>query len=136
MTASRGADTRDDLEVIRSEEELAVATEVHEVGRVRAHKEVDIDQHREVVPRGVEHADVERSTEIADGDSGQVETLPDGSISVPVFEERIFVEKRLVVRERVIIRKQTTTEEHVVEADLRRERVEIETEGDVGGVDH
>ena len=83
MTASRGADTRDDLEVIRSEEELAVATEVHEVGRVRAHKEVDIDQHREVVPRGVEHADVERSTEIADGDSGQVETLPDGSISVP-----------------------------------------------------
>ncbi len=39
------------------------------------------------------------------------------------------VTKRLVVRERVIVRKRVVTEEQVVEADLRREYVEIE--GDV-----
>jgi len=131
VTGWRGAATDDDVSVVRSEEELAIGTEVHEAGRVRARKEVDVEHHRQVVPRGVEHADVERSAEVLEGDSGQVETLPDGSISIPVFEEQIVVEKRLVVRERVIIRKHTVTEEHVVEADLKRERVEIETDGEV-----
>ena len=66
-----------------------------------------------------------------EGDSGEVETLPDGSLSIPVFEEQIVVEKRLVVRERVVVRRTTVYEEQVVAADLRRERVEIETDGDV-----
>jgi len=131
VSRAKGTTEADDLEVVRSEEELRISSDVHEVGTVRARKEVDVDTHREVVPRGIEHADVERSSDIAAGDSGLVETLPDGSISVPVFEEQIVIEKRLVVRERVIIRKHTITEEHLVEADLRRERVEIETDGDV-----
>jgi stress response protein YsnF len=54
-----------------------------------------------------------------------VETLPDGSVSIPVFEEQIVVTKRLVVRERVIVRKHTVYEDHVVTADLRRERLEV-----------
>ena len=33
-----------------------------------------------------------------DADSGEVETLPDGSISIPVFEEQLVITKRLVVR--------------------------------------
>ena len=43
------------------------------------------------------------------------------------------VEKRLVVRERTIIRKYRVTEEQRVEADLRKERLEIETDGAVRG---
>ena len=83
------------------------------------------------VPRGVEHAEVERGGTVLEGDSGQVETLEDGSLSIPVFEEQIVVEKRLVVRERVVIRKHTVYEEHLVQADLKRERLEVETDGDV-----
>ncbi len=64
----------------------------------------------------------------AEGDSGEIEVLPDGSISVPVFEEQLVVEKRLVLRERVIVRKVMVTEERTVEADLRRERVKVETD--------
>ena len=118
----------------RSEEQLRVSMTEHETGRVRAVKHVDTDTVERQVPRGVEHADVERA-QVVEGDSGQVETLPDGSLSIPVFEEQIVVEKRLVVRERVIIRKHTVYEDQVVTADLKRERIEFETDGNVRLVD-
>ena len=113
-----------------SQEELRVSTEQVETGRVRARKEVDTERVSRLVARGVEHADVDRAPAL-EGDSGQVETLPDGSLSIPVFEEQLVVEKRMVVRERIIVRKHTVYEEHTVEAELRRERLEVETEGDV-----
>jgi len=126
-------DTDDDLTLVRSEEELQVARDVHEVGRVRATKHVDVERFEQVVPRGVEHAELERA-DVLEGDSGEVETLADGSVSIPVFEEQIVIEKRLVVRERVILRKHTVTEDHLVEAELRKERVEVTTEGDIDPV--
>ena len=120
----------DGAEVVRSEERLVTGTETVETGRVRARKHVDRELVDQLVPRGVEHADLERHP-VVEGDSGEVETLPDGSISIPVFEEQLVVEKRLVVRERVVLRKHTVYEEHRVEAELRKERVEIEVDGDV-----
>jgi stress response protein YsnF len=57
-----------------------------------------------VIPR-VEHAEVERQAPAdPSADSGEVEVLPDGSLSIPVFEEELVVQKRLVVRERIIVR--------------------------------
>ena len=117
--------------LVRSEEELELGAQPVTAGSVRARKVVDHERVEEVVPRGVEHAEVERF-DVTEADSGQVETLPDGSVSIPVFEEQLVVEKRLVVRERIVIRKHTVTEEHVVEADLRRERVEIDADPEVG----
>ena len=52
--------------------------------------------------------------------------LADGSISIPLFEERLVVVKELVVRERVVVRKRTVTEHERIEAELRTERIEIE----------
>jgi uncharacterized protein (TIGR02271 family) len=78
----------------------------------------------------VEQAKLERQA-ARDGDSGEVEVLSDGSISIPVFEEELVIEKRLVVRERVIVRKHTVTEERQVEADLRRERVEVDADPEI-----
>ncbi len=120
--------------LLLSEEQLRVGTEVEESGRVRAVKHVDTESVSERVQRGVEQAEVERA-DAREGDSGEVETLPDGSLSIPVFEERIFVEKRRVVRERVIVRKHTVYEEQEVTAQVRRERLEFQTEGDVRVVD-
>ena len=117
------------LETTLAEERLTAGTETYEAGRVRAVKHVDTERVEQRVPKGVEHAELDRQS-VAQGDSGQVETLADGSLSIPVFEEQIVVEKRLVVRERVIIRKVTVYEEEVVTADVRRERLEIETDGD------
>jgi uncharacterized protein (TIGR02271 family) len=119
-------------ELTRHEEELTVATEPVEAGAVRARKRTETEQVSEVVPRGIEDADIERLP-VGDGDSGEIETLADGSVSVPLFEERLVITKQLVVRERVVIRKRTVTEEHRVEAELRRERIDIDGDVDMEG---
>ena len=121
----------DDREIVRSEEQLRVGTVTEQAGAVRAVKHVDVENVSTRVDRGTEHAELERAA-VADAatDSGEVETLPDGSISIPVFEEQIVITKRLVVRERVILRKHTVYEEQVVSADLKRERLEVEAVGD------
>jgi uncharacterized protein (TIGR02271 family) len=125
---SGGGEAGDGL--LRTEEELRVGTATTEAGAFRVRKHVETEHVSDVVSRDVEHADVER-VEATEADSGQVETLPDGSLSIPVFEERLVVEKRLVVRERVVVRKHTVSEEQRVEADLRREQVELDVDKDV-----
>jgi len=69
------------------------------------------------------------------GDTGEVRTLPDGSISIPLLEERLVIERRRVVRERIIIRKHTTVEQHRIEATLRSEHLDIEADPNVRVVD-
>ena len=124
------SDHTEPVEVVRSEEELRPDRVQTEVGRVHTRKLVDTEHVEAVVPRDIEHADVERQA-AAETDSGEIETLPDGSVSIPLFEEQVVIEKRLVVRERVIVRKRRVTEEHLVEADLRRERLEVEADESV-----
>ena len=126
---------RTDIEVVRSEEELRVETLATEAGSIRVRKDIEETVDRRIVPRGIEHADIERI--VVDGDdSGEIETLADGCVSIPVFEEEIVVTKRLVVRERILIRKRTVTEDHEIEATLRREHVEVDVDGDVTGRVH
>ncbi|HET7489682.1 MAG TPA: DUF2382 domain-containing protein [Acidimicrobiales bacterium] len=85
------------------------------------------------VGRAVEHASLEH-VPAPHGDSGQVETLPDGSVSIPVFEEQLVVEKRLVVRERVVVSKRTVVEDAVVEAELQRECVAVDADPELVGL--
>ena len=118
-------------DIIRHEEELRLGRRVEEIGAVRARKDVETERVEESVPRRVEHVDDLERIPAAEQDSGEVETLADGSISIPVFEEELVVTKRVVVRERVVVRKRTEVEDRRVEADLRRERVEIESTGAV-----
>ncbi len=124
------ASDEDGASVVRHEEELVTGTTVHEAGRVAVRKLVEHERVETVVPRDVEHAEFDRRPP-AESDSGEVEVLPDGSVSIPVFEEQLVIEKRLVVRERVIVRKHTVTDERRVEADLRRQRVEVEADSGV-----
>jgi len=124
------SDHTEPVEVVRSEEELRPEVVQHEVGRLHTRKLVDTEHVEAVVPRDVEDADVERQP-AAETDSGEIETLPDGSVSIPLFEEQVVIQKRMVVRERVIIRKRRITEQHLVEADLRRERLEVEADESV-----
>ena len=118
--------------VARHEEELRVSTQAQEIGSVRARKHVETDRVEEIVARQLEEADVERIA-VSDGDSGEVETLPDGSVSIPLLEEELIITKRTVVRERIVIRKRTVTQHERIEAELRKERVEVE--GDPGLVE-
>jgi uncharacterized protein (TIGR02271 family) len=128
--ADRGADVPDERpEVVRHEEELAVGTDDALLGEVRARKRVETVEEARDVPRSVEHVEDELEHVAAnEQDSGEIERLPDGSISIPVLEEELVISKRTVVRERIVIRKRTETEQHRVKAELRKERVEIEAD--------
>ena len=117
--------------LIRHEEQVAAVEKAWRgIGFVRGRKHVDSHLVREVIARDVENVLLERTPPNAD-DSGKIETLPDGSISIPVYEEEIVVTKRIVLRERVIIRKETVTVEERVETELRRERVEVDADDGV-----
>ncbi len=65
-------------------------------------------------------------------DSGQVELLADGSVSIPIYEE-VLVKQR-VLRERVILSKVVVEEQREVTTELRRERVVVEQVDDDGTV--
>ncbi len=116
-------------ETVRHEERLDVGTETVESGRVHVRKHVETHPVEYSVPRDVEHVDTSERVAAEEGDSGEVEVLEDGSVSIPVFEEVLVVTKRLVVRERVIVRKRTVVDEHVLQTELRREHITVEGEG-------
>ncbi len=78
---------------------------------------------------------VQERVPVAEGDSGEIETLADGSRSIPLYEEELVVTKRTVLRERVIVRKQIMARTQRVEAELRRERVEIDADDEVEVID-
>ena len=118
--------------VTRHEEELRVGTRSQMVGSVVIRKTVESEGVSEVVPRDIESAEPVRTPPL-EKDSGEIVTFPDGSVSVPVFEEELVVTKRLVVKERIVIQKSRVTEDATVEANLLRERVDVQ--GDAGVVE-
>ena len=112
--------------LVRHEEEATVAKRWKGVGYARVRREVESGTVRADYPRQRDELALERIP-AGENDSGQIETLPDGSISVPLFEEELVVSKRTILRERVIIRKNTVTDWETVKAELRREHISIDT---------
>ena len=100
------------------------------VGQVRARKRVDRVRVDEVLAREVERLDGVRVPADED-DSGRIEHLPDGSISIPLFEEELVVTKRVVLRERMILRKGVERTGQRIRDELRRERVELDADAGV-----
>ncbi len=122
----REMDEEEGAAIVRREEALHVDAETRRVGAVRVRKHVEHEHVDERVPRSIEHLDDVERAAAHEGDSGEVEILPDGSVSIPILEEELVIEKRVVVRERVVIRKRTESRDERVDATLRKERVDIE----------
>lgn len=119
------------VEMVSHEERLDVGTEVHEAGHVRFRKSVESHPVEYTVPRDTEHVDTDERIAAQEGDSGEVEVLEDGSVSIPVFEEVLVVTKRLVVRERMIVRKRTVVDEYKLQTELRRQNVTVDVDDSV-----
>ena len=96
----------------------------------RVGKDIGTEHVAEHLPRDVEDVEMEHIAP-EEEDSGEIETPPDGSLSIPILEEELVITKRIVVRERIIIRKRIQKEQVLVEADLRRERVSIAADPEV-----
>lgn len=125
----RGAET------VLHEERLDAGTETVDAGKVRVRKHVETHPVEYSVPRDIEHVDTSERISVDEGDSGEVEVLDDGSVSIPVFEEVLVVTKRLVVRERVIVRKHTVVDEYQLQTELRREHVSVDADDSIDVVD-
>jgi uncharacterized protein (TIGR02271 family) len=107
------------------EERLRVRRTPEVTGTVRVRREIEGQPVEESIERHIERARVRRVPP-NEGDSGKIERLPDGSISIPVLEEQLVVKKRTVVRERLLITKEETTRTETIRDTLRRERVSVE----------
>jgi len=58
----------------------------------------------------------------------------DDVLVVPIYEEQLVVSKRLVLRERIRVRRVRTTERHLFEDNLQRERLVVEDPNGTGAV--
>ncbi|HUF25924.1 MAG TPA: DUF2382 domain-containing protein [Gemmatimonadaceae bacterium] len=108
----------------RSEEELSIDTRQRKAGEVEVRKDVETRHVSERVPVMKEEVIVERRP--ATGATAKPGIGKD-EIRVPVMEEEVEVRKRAVPKEEVVIRKEARRDEKVVEADLKRERIDVES---------
>ena len=123
----RGNESR----ITRSEEELAIGKRQVQAGEVAVRKTVETEHVSERVPVMREEVTVERRP-VAAADVGSAEIRED-RIVVPVNEEEVVVEKRPVVKEEVVLRTREVEDTEEVEADLRRERIDVDERGRTHG---
>lgn len=114
------------------EERLAVSKRPVETGRLRVR--VAVDEREERVPAELTHDEVEiervpRNIAVAELPAVRLEG---GTTIIPVVEEQLVVEKRLVLVEEIHIHRRTATTVEEIPVVLRSERAEIERD-DAGG---
>jgi uncharacterized protein (TIGR02271 family) len=113
------------------EEELIAEKRARKAGEVGVRKEVTTEQETISVPVTKEQVRVERvpaSREAAPGEAAFTEE----SVTVPIYEEEVEVRKRPVVREEIRVSKSAEEEQLYAEEETRKEKAEIEKEGDIG----
>ena len=126
LAASRLAPV-DDLVIPVVAEEILIGTEQVTRGVVRVHKHVVTEEKTVDAPVSAEEVVVERLpiNQLVEGDAPQVRE-EDGIVIIPVLEEVLVVEKRLLLREEVRLSKRMTRSNVPQTVVLRHEVVDIE----------
>ncbi len=111
------------------EERVAVTKQQVETERLRVR--ISVDQREERVPVELLHDEVEiervpRNVPIAELPGVRLEG---NTTIIPVVEEVVVVEKRLVLVEEIHVRRRTTASTEEIPVTLRSERAEIERDG-------
>jgi uncharacterized protein (TIGR02271 family) len=126
-SSSSGLEHEGEVRIQRSEEELRVGTRKREAKAVKVRKRIVTERQRMSVPKVREEVTVERvPVEGRDAAELGAAKIGEDEIVVPMTEEEVVVEKRPVVKEEIRIRKDVVHEKEVVEADLRKEEIEID----------
>jgi uncharacterized protein (TIGR02271 family) len=126
-TTRRDVDTDREARLTLSEEELAVGKRPVAAGEVGVSKHVETQHVREAVPVMREEVTVERRPVTGTNVNARIE---EGEIHVPLTQEEVLVEKRVVPKEELVIKKHQVQGEQVVEDEIRRERAEVHRTGD------
>ena len=119
---SKSARAAEGARIQLREEELQAHKQRVEMGAVRVRKEV-VTEHRTIeVPVQREEIVIERQAPTGE---------PIEEIRIPVSEEQVTVEKRLVVKEEVTVGKRVVEGIERVGGEVRKEVIRVEREGDV-----
>lgn len=123
--------------MVLSEEELRVGKRTRQVGEVDIHKTVETEHVSQSVPVSREDVVVERRPLTGDSTAGagEIRMGENEEIRIPLNAEEAVIEKRVVPREEVVIRKTVVQGEQTVEADLKRERIDVDRTGTAGDID-
>ncbi|MFF3753273.1 DUF2382 domain-containing protein [Streptomyces sp. NPDC002018] len=139
MAGTRGADSAEgkDLgteELIRSEEQLHISTEEHEVGHARLRKVVVTESVTTSVPLSHEEVRVIHEA-ISPEDRSRMSRSPisEAQTEVTLHAEQPVISKETIPVERVRMETEKVTEQREVSADVRKEQIEYDT--DQGGPD-
>ena len=120
-----------DRSMTRSEEQLRVGTETQEAGRARLRKYVVTEQQNVSVPVSREEVRLEREpiTDANRGDAYDGPAISEEEHEVVLHAERPVVDTEAVAVERVRLGKETVTETETVGGEIRKERIELNTDG-------
>lgn len=134
-TAATGGAATGRERVVRipvTEEEMRVGKRTVEAGQVDVRKTVETRRVEQPVTRRREEVEVERRPIQGDQTTTPAD-FKEGETRIPLMEEEVVVEKRPVAKEEVVIRKHTVEDTENVEADLRKERVDVDEKGRARG---
>lgn len=121
--------TNDEKTIKLQEEQLDVDTEKVQTGEVNVSKRVTEETKTIEVP--VEHEEiVVKRHKVTDGTHSDGD-MTDEEIVIPVSEEQIHVTKEPVVTEEVTIGKEKVQETKKVSETVRKEKLDLDTDGDV-----
>jgi uncharacterized protein (TIGR02271 family) len=114
-----------------AEEELDVSKRRVQAGEVAVRKHVETEHVSQPVTTRREEVTIQRRR--VDSRNASATDIGEDEIVIPVVEEEVVVEKRPVVKEEIVVTKQAVEDTRNVEADLRRERADIDKKGRVDG---
>lgn len=121
----------DEARMTLSEEELEIRRQRMSAGEVDIHKRVVTEHVSTPVTTMREEAVVERRPISEATLQAGTARIEGDEIHVPLMEEEVIVEKRVVPKEELVVKKHMVQETETVEADLRKERVDVDRSGDV-----
>lgn len=120
-------DTSSEAEVIaRAEEEVRLDKRMVTTGKVRVRTIVDVETELAKATLDGETVDITRVPIDRIVDQAPGIRVEDNVTIIPVLEEVLIVEKRLVLKEEVHIRKLATTEDVEIPVELRKQHAVIE----------
>ena len=125
---SRGRDVGEQRLTL-AEEELRIGKRQVQAGEVSLRKTVETEHVRETVPLMREDVTIER-VPVTGADASMNVEITEDEIRIPLMAEEAVVEKRVVGKEEVVLHKEVRTENQTVEADLRKERLDVDRDVD------
>jgi uncharacterized protein (TIGR02271 family) len=128
-STSRELTNENEAHLTLAEEQLAIGKRSVQAGEVHVGKRVETHHEEHSVPVMHEEVSIERRP--VSGMTAAGHEIGEETIRVPVHEEEVVAEKRVVGKEELVVRKHEVQGEERVAADLRKEHAEIRREGDV-----